>query len=201
MGLPPAWTVNVPRPFVALGARLGDHMPGLMLDSETLGMLERGNTGSPAALTRTLGHPPRPVSQFISPSERAGRALLARWQWLEPLMRLSIAAMWIWAAIVSLWLYPTAQSLALLRDVGVPAQFTGLALYGAAALDMLLGILTLWPRMPRWLWTAQIMLVVAYTAILGIKLPALWLEPFGPLVKNLPILALLLLMQFSAPRR
>jgi hypothetical protein len=53
----------------------------------------------------------------------------------------------------------------------------------------------LWPRRRRWLWSAQIALVLVYTAIITWKLPALWLEPFGPVVKNLPILALLLLLR------
>ena len=72
---------------------------------------------------------------------------------------------------------------------------------GAALLDIALGLLTLWPRAPRWLWSAQIALVLAYTAIITWKLPALWLEPFGPVVKNLPILALLVLMRELRIRR
>ena len=68
-------------------------------------------------------------------------------------------------------------------------------LAGAVVLDLALGVLTLWPRRPRWLWTAQIALVLVYTAIITWALPALWLEPFGPVAKNVPILAMLLLLR------
>ena len=39
---------------------------------------------------------------------------------------------------------------------------------------------------------AQIALVVAYTAGLTALAPGLWLDPFGGLLKNLPVLALML---------
>jgi hypothetical protein len=68
-------------------------------------------------------------------------------------------------------------------------------LAGAVALDFALGLLTLWPRRARWLWVAQIALVLVYTIIITVELPWLWLEPFGPVAKNIPILALLLLLQ------
>jgi hypothetical protein len=40
-----------------------------------------------------------------------------------------------------------------------------------------------------------------YTLIITFTLPQLWLEPFGPVVKNLPILALLILLQQLEERR
>ena len=57
------------------------------------------------------------------------------------------------------------------------------------------------PWRPRGLWTAQILLVVVYTLIITYALPHLWLEPFGPVAKNIPILAVLIfLRQVEAPR-
>ena len=53
----------------------------------------------------------------------------------------------------------------------------------------------------RWLWNAQIAVVVGYTLIISWRLPQLWLEPFGPVAKNLPILALLLLLRQFETRR
>src|SRR5262245_60858681 len=111
------------------------------------------------------------------------------------LMRCSVAAMWLIAGAVSLGLYPVERSLALLAQVGVPADHAPLVLYGAAGVDLLLGVLTLWPSRARWLWTAQIVVVVVYSAIITVRLPALWLDPFGPIAKNLPILALLLALR------
>ena len=109
--------------------------------------------------------------------------------------------MWFIAGIVSLGPYPVQDSLALLRSIGVSPALAPLLLFGSAALDLLLGLLTLLPRRPRGLWSAQIALVLVYTLIITVELPHLWLEPFGPIAKNLPILALLLLLQQLEERR
>lgn len=195
MGLGRAHELPVPRVLVALGARVGNVLPGILLDSDTLGMLERGNTASSRPLEDLLGHPPRAPAAFISPAEKGTRALRATLDWVTPLLRAGIAAMWLMAGIVSLGLYPIASSLALLVQIGVPTALAPVMLAGAALLDIALGLLSLWPRAPRWLWSAQIALVLVYTFIISWRLPGLWLEPFGPVAKNLPILALLILLQ------
>ena len=82
----------------------------------------------------------------------------------------------------------------MLRAVGMPALLAPAALYGAAALDIALGILVLSPWRGRWLWLLQIAVVLGYTAILTLRLPEFWLHPFGPLAKNLPYLAVLWLL-------
>jgi uncharacterized protein YbjT (DUF2867 family) len=194
-GIKRATVIPVPRSLMRLAAWLGDFLPGSMLGTETLQMLERGNTGDPAPLTRWLGHAPRPVSAFIAPLERAARLAAASLQWLLPLLRVCVAGMWFIAAIVSAGPHPVANSVTLLETIGVPAPFAAPVLWSAVALNLLFGIITLWPRRPRWLWTAQIMVVLTYTLIISWRLPELWLEPFGPVAKNLPILALLLLLQ------
>jgi len=76
----------------------------------------------------------------------------------------------------------------------VPEALRPLALYGAAALDLAFGALSLAPRRPAWLWTAQAALILAYTLIISVRLPEFWLHPYGPILKNLPMLAALLLL-------
>ena len=185
----------VPRAFMALGAKLGNFLPGSLLDTETLGMLERGNTGDPGPLTRLLGRKPRPLGEFIPPEERAAKRTLSSLTWLLPLLRLSVAIMWFMAAIVSMGPHPIDQSLVLLTSIGVPAEMAGLLLAAAIGLNLTLSVLTLLPRRPRWIWSAQILVVLTYTFIISWRLPQLWLEPFGPVAKNIPILALLLLLR------
>jgi hypothetical protein len=45
-------------------------------------------------------------------------------------------------------------------------------------------------RRRRWLWRLQIAVILVYTAIITIALPEYWLHPFGPVLKNVPLLAL-----------
>jgi len=46
----------------------------------------------------------------------------------------------------------------------------------------------------RALWIFQFLLVLAYTAIITVALPEQWLHPYGPVAKNLPILAAIALL-------
>ncbi|MBY0446662.1 MAG: DoxX-like family protein, partial [Burkholderiales bacterium] len=48
-------------------------------------------------------------------------------------------------------------------------------------------------------WRLQWLLVFAYSIIIAIKLPQFLWHPFGPLLKNLPIMALLLMLDLLSP--
>lgn len=194
MGLGPAHFLPMPTAFVRAGAAIGGKLPGILLDSETLAMLERGNTAPSAATEELLGHAPRRPADFIARPAAEGARALALLAWLLPLLRWSVAAVWIVTGLVSLGLYPPAESYALLARVGVSPAWAPLMLYGAALLDLALGIGILLLRRRSWLWLAQIALMLGYTAIITVRLPEFWLHPFGPLLKNLPLLAVLVLL-------
>lgn len=200
MGMGAAHFWPVPAPLVGAAARLGDHFNSAWLDSDSWHMLQRGSTSSDAALSEVLAHPPLAPAQFIEPEDRAALANAARLAWLLPLLRLSLALVWFTAGVVSLGLYPVADSLALLARVGAGPELGPLLLVGAAALDIALGVATLvWPR--RVLWAAQAALVLGYTTVITVFLPEQWLHPFGPVVKNLPFLAALALLYTFEERR
>jgi len=187
----PARFLPVPMPLVRAAARLGGKMPGGLLDADTLAMLERGSTADAAPLAALLRRAPRTVADFVPAEHARAEGMRARLAWLLPLLRWSIALVWIVTAIVSFGVYPVNDSYALLAQAGVPAALLGLALYGAALMDLVLGICALLPRRSRWLWLAQLALVLGYTAIITLRLPEFWLHPYGPVLKNLPFLAAL----------
>ena len=104
--------------------------------------------------------------------------------------RLSLAVVWLVTGALSLGIYPKADSLLLLEHVGLQGETAPIALYLAATMDIVLGLLTLLvPR--KGLWLFQATLIVVYTLIISIWLPEFWLHPFGPVLKNIPILVLL----------
>jgi hypothetical protein len=106
------------------------------------------------------------------------------------LLRLSLAAVWLGTAAVCLWGYPMQESMALLAPLGVHGAQAQALVVAAALLDAALGLATLlWPT--PWLWRAQMALVLGYTAVITATLPQFWLHPFGPVLKNLPLLAIL----------
>jgi hypothetical protein len=107
---------------------------------------------------------------------------------------MSLAAVWLVAGVVSMGIYPIDESYALLARVGITGSLAPPALYGAAALDIAFGLGTLFLRDRRFLWIAQVILIGVYTVAITFFLPEFWLHPFGPLIKNLPILAVILLL-------
>ena len=104
-----------------------------------------------------------------------------------------MALTWLVTGVLSLGIYPIAGSLALLAGVGLHGFLAQMALYGAALLDLAFGFATLLlqRRALRWAYLAQAALILSYTAIITVALPQFWLHPFGPILKNLPMLALL----------
>lgn len=202
MQLGPAHTLPIPAAVVSLVARAADAWPRSLFDSAAWHMLQRGNTAPAQAVGRLLGRAPREARHFLPPAQAPAWRATARLAWLLPLMRLALALVWIVTGIVSLGLYPVPDSLALLARAGVPAPLQPLMLYGAAGLNIALGVLSVWPmRRRQWLWAAQAGLIGVYTAIISLRLPEFWLHPYGPLLKNLPMLALLLLLAALDPPR
>ena len=194
MGLGKARFLPGPMPLVRAAAMVAQTLPGSLLDKETLQMLERGNTASADAITRLLGRPPRGAGDFIAAADIRCVRQSAQLNWLLPLLRGSIAIVWIVTGIVSFGLYPVAESYALLARVGITGMLAPVMLYGAALLDLLFGIATLLMKRRRLLWFAQIAVVLFYTLIITWRLPEFWLHPYGPLLKNLPMLAAIWLL-------
>ncbi|MDF3085760.1 SDR family oxidoreductase [Burkholderia sola] len=192
LGFPPAARLTLPGPLVGAAAALLGTLPGAMLTRDTWTMLRGGNTGDPAATAAVLGRPPRGIGSFIGAEAGAlRRDALAMWR--RPLLLGALAIVWIWTAIASAFIHPLHASLALLA----PAHLTGLpaliALYAASALDFAFGIATVVAPSRR-LWAAQAALIVAYSAVIAVTMPGLLAEPFGPVLKNVPILAILLIL-------
>ncbi|KVP89247.1 NAD-dependent dehydratase [Burkholderia ubonensis] len=192
MGFPPAMRVSVPGALFAAAATLSGRMPGAMLTRDTWAMLRAGNTGELAASSAALGRPPRGLRAFIGAQAVALRheALAA---WRRPLLTGSLAIVWIWTAIASAFIHPLRDSLALLAHVHLTGISALAALYAACALDFVFGVATVVAPSRR-LWAAQIVLVVAYSAVIAVAMPGLLAEPFGPVLKNVPILAVLLIL-------
>jgi hypothetical protein len=157
-------------------------------------MLMRGNSAPADAITSVLGRAPRPAEAFIDAPAARALANEARLSWLLPLLRYAIALVWIVTGIVSLGVYPVEASYALLARVGLTGAAASIALYGAALLDLAFGVGSIVMRRRKWLWRAQMAVIAGYTVIISFFLPEFWLHPSGPLTKNAPMLAAILLL-------
>ena len=177
-------------------------MPGSFLDSETAAMLLRGNAAPSEPFAKLLGRAPGP--SMISSRLRKRAGLEPTRSWASGCRRFACRwPCWIWTGIVSLGLYPVQDSLALLERVGLHGALGTVALYGAAALDLLLGVLTL-AAPARWrgrVWAAQLALIAGYTVLITLFLPEYWLHPYGPISKNVPLMAAIALLRARAATR
>lgn len=198
----PALTLPMPSTLFVAAARVAAHLPGSLLDADTAAMLLRGNAANPQPFARLLGREPVDIDRFVPPAAAQALRAQAVLGWALPVLRMALAALWIWTAVVSFGLYPVQDSLALLARVGLHGAAASIALYGAAMLDLLLGLATLWvPRGRRGaVWAAQLALVAGYTVLVTLFLPEQWLHPYGPISKNLPIMAAIVLLWALEPR-
>jgi branched-subunit amino acid ABC-type transport system permease component len=103
-----------------------------------------------------------------------------------------------WTAYVSWFVYPQAESLDWLRRIGLSQQVY-LWFVGACVFDFLMGLASA-VFSSRLLWQAQIIAVIFYTLAIAIFLPEFLIHPFGPITKNLAVLACLAYLAIMEPQ-
>jgi hypothetical protein len=106
------------------------------------------------------------------------------------LLRASLVVVWLFTAVASL-LELNGQSRDVLASAGIasPAWLVRGLIAGGAAADLAIGI-ALWRWPGRASYAAAFALMLVMTAVATVLQPSLWLHPLGPLLKNIPIAAL-----------
>ena len=93
------------------------------------------------------------------------------------------------APISDAWmLQPIARVTTLLAGLGITGGAGLVVLWATCLLDMAVGAALILRWRPAFVGVVQIVIVLLYTIGLTWAEPALWADPFGPLLKNLPIL-------------
>ncbi len=189
LGLPPAPVLRLPLPLARGLGRLGDALCLGPLSCTTVEQLAAGVLSRPSAALP----PAWPVGTFAMRRPAGTQDLwAARLYLVKPLVRLVLAGMWL----ASAWLGLTARP----GDFPEVAAPLWLARAGGIA-DLCLGLALLRNLWPKRLAQAQLALVGAYTIGLTLLAPGLWADPFGGLLKNLPVLALILVHLILAEER
>ncbi|CAA6804074.1 MAG: UDP-glucose 4-epimerase (EC [uncultured Sulfurovum sp.] len=186
LGLNPATFINLPS--------IGTNIVGKILDEPTVSadnvkMLNEGNSASVAPLKNFLNYMPVSIEErLFSTKVSNAQKLSASLYFIRPLLRLVIAFVWIWSGLVSAFLYPQPLALELLYEIGTPEVFAIPLLYLASFLDILIGILMLISYRLQDLLRLQLFVIAVYTLLLTFLAGHHWLHPFGPVLKNLPLL-------------
>ena len=202
LGLGPALWYPVPPPLMKLGAWLAEALPQRVFCRDTLRLLERGNVPrvngaeallgrAPSSLAQSLAiAPPRPlVGLHVELSAPVAAAL-----------RASLAFMWIYTALISALLQRESGVMQLLARCGLEGAAGQAALWASCTLNLGLGVATLLRPAPL-LYALQAAAVLGYTLTAAFNMPELTLDHCGPLVKNVPVLGLVLLLWLAHGRR
>jgi hypothetical protein len=110
---------------------------------------------------------------------------------VRPALTASLALLWIGSGLAGL-VNPPADEGRVAIAIGVPANLILLLGVMFSILDLAIGGCLASGRAGRRIAIIQFVLVAGYTVGIGLCAPWLWLDPFGSLLKNLPILAAIL---------
>jgi uncharacterized protein YbjT (DUF2867 family) len=195
--------LHVPMWLAGVGAWMGERLGRGPLGLTMLRMLRHGNTAPPGAaetFATAIGFRPRSVQEAFEgvPSFVQDR-WHARLYLLAPVLRVALGALWVGSGVTGFALAPEQAG-----ELVARAGFTvnpALLVYPASTLDLVLGAAMLLRWQIRIVGTLMVLSLLAYTLLLGAAMPALWLEPFGSLLKNLPLVPAVLIMMVLEDRR
>jgi uncharacterized protein YbjT (DUF2867 family) len=188
LGIAPARVLPVSSSIVRIAARVGDLAAG-PVNTTALRQLEYGNTGDSRAFESATGCGARGWRQWLAqePAHAQDR-WHARLYFIRPLLRAALVLLWAGSGVSGLFaLEEWAPRLAAALTVSGPVAHATLATACTVDLAIAAAIVARWR--PRVITLVQLAVIGTYTAAATVLWPALWADPLGPLLKNLPILA------------
>jgi len=186
LGFGRARLLRMPLPLVRIACRIGDAVGAGPLRTTALSQLEYGNVAPPEPFIAAIGFTPRSMDAALRarPAQVQDR-WHARLYFARPLLTVLLALLWLCSGVLGLFV-PWEESARLLGGIG--AGVAGPLGVAGSLLDLVVAALVVFGRRPAFVGGLQIAVIAAYTATLTVAMPVLWLDPFGPLLKNLPIL-------------
>jgi uncharacterized protein YbjT (DUF2867 family) len=190
LGLGDALWLPVPMPLMRLGAALAEALPQKVYCRDTLRLLEAGSVPRANAAPALLGRTPSTLAEglAITPPEPAVDLRVTLAPPVEAALRGALAFMWLYTALVSLAFQQASGVMALLARCGFDGPAGWAALAASCTLNASLGVLTLRRPSAR-LYAVQCAAILGYTVVAAFNMPELVIDHCGPLVKNLPVLA------------
>ncbi len=201
LGRPPARPLSIPLGVVRLVCRLGDLLGRGPISSNALAQMEYGNAGRETGFAEAIGFQPAGLAERLQRRPAQTQDLWhARLYLLRPLVRFVLVLLWLASGLLGI---ATLRSFALplLADAGLPILLAMAVALGASLLDIIIAGLLALNWQPRRVGLLQLAVILAYTTVISFVEPGLWLDPFGPLMKNLPILVLVLVQMTLAEER
>ncbi|AZZ95258.1 NAD-dependent epimerase/dehydratase family protein [Hahella sp. KA22] len=191
---PAAKLVSVPLSLIGLVAWIGQRLGAGPLNDTVWGMLQRGNYAEPGAYERScekFDYAPRSVKGYLQTS---ASFVQDRWHARLYLLRepiwLTLVVVWMLSGVAGIGAQPETFS-PILKAMGLPEFLWRPMVWLTSAVDLALGVFLLSRRHMALAGQLMLACTLGYTLALGLLAPAVWLEPLGGLLKNLPLLCLL----------
>jgi uncharacterized protein YbjT (DUF2867 family) len=196
--------VRIPESMARFGAWLGELLSDGPLGMTMWRLLEKGNIATPESardLTAISGIVPLSLKQALdSTSSFVQDRWHARLYFVGPILRVALGILWIGSGLVGIST-PMTQGQALFASAALPTGLVAPLVWVASAVDLLLGVLALIAWRPAVIAALMGVSLLIYTVFAGVLFPSLWLEPFGGLLKNLPLMPVILVMGILSRRR
>lgn len=193
LGFGRARYITIPMPVMRLFGRMGDLLGNGPIATNSLVQMIAGNAGDSKAFERAIGFAPRSLETALRdrPAQMQDR-WHARLFFLAPALKAVLVLMWVASALLGLF-YGAAQADALVHSLGWSPSLADPLRIGGSVLDLGIAALLILDQRASWSTLAQLVMVVGYTLVIGFALPQLWLDPLGPLLKNIPIIVAILI--------
>lgn len=147
LGFKKVWPVSVPTLFIKLGAKIGNYIPNSPMSETGIKMMAVDNIANKTeiqCLEEMMYIKPRGFTEGLNSMVSSVQDRWhARLYFLRPMLRLSIAFIWLFSGVVSLLPLSSHFSFDLMTQAKIPAIFQSLVLYGFSIIDILLGMATL----------------------------------------------------------
>ena len=204
LGLSPALVVRVPRALAAPALMVGDILGRLgwssPIRSTAMRQMDHDVSGVDSGWGERLGVRARGFRRFLAETPASVQDVWhARLWFVRPVSILTLGLFWLITGLISFgpgW----DRAIAILYEGGFAREGERIAWWGAL-LDVVLG-LALFVRP----WTARVAIVM-FLATIGyliagtLSLPHYWIDPLGPWLKVLPMMALCLFVAATDARR
>ncbi len=191
LGIRGGLCVPIPLWLVRAVCRIGDLLGIGALRTTSLEQILEGNCGDNQGFEKAIGFRPRSLAEALQndPSDVQDR-WHAQLYFLAILATFALSATWILSGVIGLWVLPDVGEQVAGR-IGLSGVAALVVALGACLMDILIGGWVASRRAPGLCALIQLAIILGYTLVLGIAIPELWGDPFGSLIKNLPMLVLI----------
>lgn len=192
LGLPAARVVGMPVGLVKAIARIGDVAKLDPIVTTAVTQFETRLTGDHKTFEATTGVSPRGLSAMLAGRPSESQDLWhARLYLVRPAVRLSLAILWLVSGLLGLFGDPAVFE-RLLAPLTQDRALVTLMVTGMSLVDLTIAAALFFGWRLKLFANIQLVVVLGYTLAIVLIAPGLWGDPLGSVLKNIPILALLL---------